>query len=74
MIVSKPTNKKKKKISKYTVLSLIMVGIFTVITFRLAYLQLLNYDEYKDKADVTSTRFIAEKAQEEKYMMIKGMF
>ena len=72
MIVSKPTNKKKKKISKYTVLSLIMVGIFTVITFRLAYLQLLNYDEYKDKADVTSTRFIAEKAPRGKIYDDKG--
>ena len=62
MIVNKPTNKKKKRTSRYTVLTIIMASIFSIITFRLIYLQVFNYEEYKDKANVTSTRFVAEKA------------
>lgn len=62
MIVNKPTIKKKKKISRYTVLCIVMGVIFTIITFRLLYLQVFSYEEYKERADVTSTRFVAEKA------------
>ncbi|AQS08540.1 penicillin-binding protein 2B [Clostridium saccharobutylicum] len=60
MIVSKPT--KKKKISRYTVLSIIMLTIFAAITLRLLYLQVFNYNNYKEKADTTSTRFLSEVA------------
>lgn len=60
MIVSKPT--KKKKISRYTVLSIIMLTIFAAITLRLLYIQVFNYNNYKEKADTTSTRFLSEVA------------
>lgn len=72
MIVNKPTNKKKKKISRYTVLSIIMIAIFSVIILKLLYIQVFNYNEYKDKADVTSTRFISEKAPRGKIYDDKG--
>lgn len=60
MIVNKPT--KKKKISRYTVLYIIMGIIFGAITLRLIYLQIFNYEDYKERANTTSTRFISEKA------------
>lgn len=72
MIVNKPTIKKKKKISRYTVLCIVMSIIFTIITFRLLYLQVFSYGEYKEKADVTSTRFVAEKAPRGKIYDQKG--
>ncbi|MBW6408830.1 penicillin-binding transpeptidase domain-containing protein [Clostridium weizhouense] len=60
MIVNKPT--KKKKISRYKVLSIIMFIIFGAITMKLIYLQILNYDNYKERANANSTRFVSEKA------------
>ena len=60
MIVNKPV--KKKKISRYTVLCIIMIIIFGAITLRLLYLQVFNYQEYKEKANTTSIRFISENA------------
>lgn len=60
MIVNKP--KKKKKISRYTVLSIIMVILFSMITLKLLYIQVYKHEDYEEKADVSSTRFIAEKA------------
>lgn len=60
MIVNKPT--KKKKISRYTVLYIIMGIIFGAITLKLVYLQIFNYEDYKERANTTSTRFISEKA------------
>jgi penicillin-binding protein 2 len=72
MIVNRPTNKKKRKISRYTVLTIIMASIFSLIIFRLIYLQMFNYSEYKDKADVTSTRFIADAAPRGKIFDDKG--
>ncbi|AOR22674.1 penicillin-binding transpeptidase domain-containing protein [Clostridium taeniosporum] len=60
MIVNKPV--KKKKISRYTILSIIMFIIFGVIAMKLIYLQVLNYDNYKERANANSTRFISEKA------------
>ncbi len=72
MIVNKPTNKKKKRTSRYTVLTIIMASIFSIIIFRLIYLQVFNYEEYKDKADVTSTRFIADTAPRGKIYDDKG--
>jgi penicillin-binding protein 2 len=72
MIVNKPTIKKKKKISRYTVLCIVMSIIFTIITFRLLYLQVFSYEEYKERADVSSTRFVADKAPRGKIYDQKG--
>ena len=47
MIVNKPTDKKKKKTSRYTVLCVIMGLIFGIIILRLLYIQVFNYEEYK---------------------------
>ena len=60
MIVNKP--KKKKTISRYAVLYIIMVVIFGTIFCKLLYLQVYKYDEYKEKADTSSTKFISESA------------
>ena len=60
MIVNKP--KKKKKISRYTVLNIIMIIIFTAIMSKLVYLQVYKHEDYKEKADVSSTRLISESA------------
>jgi penicillin-binding protein 2 len=72
MIVNKPTNKKKKRISRYTVLCIIMGIIFAVIILKLLYIQVFNYQEYKEKADVTSTRFVSDKAPRGKIYDEKG--
>ena len=72
MILNKPTNKKKKKTSRYTVLCIIMGLIFGTITLRLLYIQVFSYEEYKGKADVTSTRFISDKAPRGKIYDQKG--
>lgn len=72
MIVNKPTNKKKKKVSRYTVLCIIMGLIFGVIVLRLLYIQVFNYQEYKERANVTSTRFVSEKAPRGKIYDQKG--
>lgn len=60
MIVQRP--KKKKKLSRYTVFNIIMLTIFGIIGTKLLYLQVYKYDDYKERADVSSTRFVAEKA------------
>ena len=72
MIVSKPLKKKKKKTSRYTVLCIIMGVIFAVIILKLLYIQVFNYQEYKEKADVTSTRLIADKGPRGKVYDEKG--
>ncbi|MBE6053929.1 MAG: penicillin-binding protein [Clostridium sartagoforme] len=60
MIVSKP--KRKKKISRYTVLNIIMIILFTVFIFKLVYLQVYKHEDYKERADISSTRLISEDA------------
>lgn len=60
MIVNKP--KRKKESSRYTVLYIIMFVIMGVIVSKLLYLQVYKYDDYKEKADVNSTKFISEEA------------
>lgn len=60
MIVNKP--KKKKTISRYAVLYIIMAAIFAVILGKLLYLQVYKHDDYKEKADTSSTKFISESA------------
>lgn len=72
MILNKPTNKKKKKISRYTVLCIIMGIIFGTIILRLLYVQVFSYEEYKERADVTSTRFVSDKAPRGKIYDQKG--
>lgn len=70
MIVQKP--RKKKKLSRYTVLNIIMLTIFGIIVIKLLYLQVYKYDDYKERADVSSTRFVAEKAPRGKIYDSKG--
>ncbi|GAB6169300.1 penicillin-binding transpeptidase domain-containing protein [Clostridium carnis] len=60
MIVNKP--KKKKRISRYTVLNIIMGIIFSVIICKLVYIQVYKHADYQEKADISSTRFISQKA------------
>ena len=60
MIVNKPT--KKRKSSKYTTFYIIMFIIFGVIISKLLYLQVYKHEDYKERADNSSTRFISEKA------------
>ncbi|AWK50745.1 penicillin-binding protein [Clostridium beijerinckii] len=72
MILNKPTNRKKKKTSRYTVLGIIMGIIFGIIILRLLYIQVFSYEEYKERANVTSTRFVSEKAPRGKIYDQKG--
>lgn len=60
MIVNKP--KKKKKISRFFVLNIIMIVLFTTILSRLVYLQVYKHADYKERADISSTRLISEDA------------
>lgn len=60
MIVNKP--KKKKKVSRYVALNIVMFVIFGAIISKLLYIQVYKYEDYKEKADTGSTRFIDEKA------------
>ena len=65
MIVNKLN--KKKQLSRYSVLLIIMGIIFTVMTVKLLYIQVYKHDDYKEKADTTSTKFVSEKAPRELY-------
>ena len=60
MIVKKP--EKKKRISRYTILNIILGTVLAIIILRLLYLQVFCYEEYKEKANTTSTRFMSETA------------
>lgn len=60
MIVNKP--KKKNKISRYVVLYIILIGLFTTFIARLVYVQVYKHEDYKERADVSSTRLISETA------------
>ena len=60
MIVNKP--KKNKEISRYYILYIIMIIMMGTIVAKLLYLQVYKYDDYKEKADVSSTKFISEEA------------
>ena len=60
MMINKP--KKKKVISRYTILIILMTIIFTIITMKLVYIQLYMHEDYTEKANTTSMRFISEKA------------
>ncbi|MGL4773053.1 MAG: penicillin-binding transpeptidase domain-containing protein [Clostridium sp.] len=60
MIVNKP--EKKREISRYEVLLIVMGIIFVAIIGKLLYLQVLRHKDYEDRANLTSTRFMSEKA------------
>lgn len=60
MIVNKP--KKKNKISRYAVLNIIMIALFTTFIAKLVYLQVYKHEDYKERADISSTRLISENA------------
>ncbi|MBQ6819975.1 MAG: penicillin-binding protein [Clostridium sp.] len=60
MIVNQP--KKKKKISRYTVFIVIMILLFSVFLGKLVYLQIYKHEDYKEKADNSSTRLVSESA------------
>ncbi|WP_297634068.1 penicillin-binding transpeptidase domain-containing protein [uncultured Clostridium sp.] len=71
MIVNKP-KKKKKPISRYTIVKFIMIGVFTIIALRVLYLQLYKHEYYKGKANENSTRFIAQDAPRGEILDDKG--
>ncbi|MGL4108839.1 penicillin-binding transpeptidase domain-containing protein [Clostridium sp. LP20] len=60
MIVNK--QKEKKKFSRYNIFIIIMGFVFTAIVVKLIYIQIYKNQDYKDKANTTATRFVAEKA------------
>ncbi|WP_297634066.1 penicillin-binding transpeptidase domain-containing protein [uncultured Clostridium sp.] len=60
MIVNKP-KKRKKEISRYTIMKAIMGGVFTVLAVKTLYLQVYKHDYYVDRAKTNSIRFVDEK-------------
>lgn len=55
-------NKKKNNFTRFSILRGIVAGLFTIIVLRLTYLQVFRYEDFKEKADTRSMRFVAEKA------------
>ena len=53
---------KKKSLTRFSILKGIVAGLFTVIILRVTYLQVFRYEDFKEKADTRSMRFMAEKA------------
>lgn len=70
MIVTKP--KKKKKLSRYTVIIFLMSVIFTIISIKLIYIQFIKHEDYKEQANNTSTKFVSEKAARGKILDKNG--
>ena len=70
MIVNKP--KKKKKISRYVVLNIIMIVLFTIFIAKLVYLQIYKHEDYKERADISSTRLISVNAPRGKIFDSEG--
>ena len=60
MIVSK--KEKRKKISRYSIMFMIMIGIFSIITLKLVYIQIYKHEDYKVEANSVSTKFVSKKA------------
>ncbi|MGL6187244.1 MAG: peptidoglycan D,D-transpeptidase FtsI family protein [Clostridium chrysemydis] len=71
MIVNKP-KKKRKPMSRYSILYGVMILIFSAIAFRLVYLQVYKNDYYTDRANETATKFMAEKAPRGEILDSKG--
>lgn len=61
MIVNKP-KKKKKQLSRYSIMLIIMTLIFSVIALKLVYIQIYKHEDYEEQANNTSTKFVSEKA------------
>ena len=53
---------KKKKLSKYNGFLIITGIVFTSIIARLIYIQVYKHEDYKEKADTTSIKFVSETA------------
>ena len=70
MIVEKP--KKRKKNYRFAFLYFIMFIIMGAILVKLLYLQVYKYNDYKEKADVGSTRLMSEKAPRGNIYDIEG--
>ena len=70
MIVNKP--KKKKKTSRYSIMLMIMAGIFTILTSKLMYIQIYKHDDYREQANSTSTKFVSQKAPRGEILDSKG--
>lgn len=56
------TKSGRTPIDRYKILIGIMIIVFVSIVVRLVYLQVFNYDEYKQRADTRSMRFLSEQA------------
>ncbi|EGT3616707.1 penicillin-binding protein [Clostridium perfringens] len=56
------TRNGRTPIDRYKILIGIMIIVFVSIVVRLVYLQVFNYDEYKERADTRSMRFLSEQA------------
>ncbi|PPK47965.1 penicillin-binding protein 2 [Clostridium algidicarnis DSM 15099] len=54
--------KNKKQINRYTSLTLVMVIIFSGLLSRLAYLQIIKYEDNKEQANNQSVRLLSESA------------
>ena len=65
-------NKKKNNFTRFSALKGIVAGLFTVIVLRLTYLQVFRYEDFKEKADTRSMRFVAEKAPRGKIYDVNG--
>ncbi len=71
MIINKP-KKKKKPVSRYTVVKFIMLGVFTLIALRVLYIQVYKHSHYKEVADENATRFMAQEAPRGEILDDKG--
>ena len=71
MIVNKP-KKKKKQLSRYSIMLIIMTIVFTIITLKLVYIQIYKHDDYEEQANNTSTRFVSKKAPRGEILDQKG--
>ena len=59
MVVFKKEN--KKQISRYSIMLAIMILVFSVITLKLVYIQIYKHDDYKQEANLVSTKFVSKK-------------
>ncbi|WP_139905174.1 penicillin-binding transpeptidase domain-containing protein [Clostridium thermarum] len=64
--------KKKKTFSRYTALAIIMLVIFTLIGLRLSIMQIVNAEDYMDRANTNSIRQISEAAPRGKILDKNG--
>ncbi|NLM34231.1 MAG: penicillin-binding protein [Clostridiales bacterium] len=65
--------KKKKKFNRYMALIIIMLMTFTLIGFRLFYIQVVKADDYMDRANTNSIRQVPEAAPRGKILDKNGV-